>query len=127
MAFRIGLKAAVAGAALAALSGVAISAPAEAGGVKVSVLSCNVHSGWGFVIGSTRDLWCAYHPDKSTAGEHYTGKISKFGVDIGYTEAGIIVWAVVAPTTDLKLGALEGTYAAQRPVRPWASVATRMF
>ena len=67
----------------AALAGaLALSAPANAAGVKIGVLSCNVSSGWGFVFGSSRDMRCTYHRDKNPD-EHYTGKISKFGVDVG--------------------------------------------
>ena len=45
--------------------------------------------------------------------EHYTGSISKFGVDIGYTEGGVLVWGVFAPTSDMRKGALQGDYAAR--------------
>jgi hypothetical protein len=41
---------------------------------------------------------------------HYSGSISKFGVDIGYTEGGVLIWGVVAPTSDMRPGALEGDY-----------------
>jgi hypothetical protein len=78
--------------------------------VKVGTLTCNVASGWGFVFGSSKDVRCNYRPNK-TRGEHYEGSIDKFGVDIGYTEGGVMVWAVVAPTSDVKPGALEGNYA----------------
>ena len=43
-------------------------------------------------------------------GEHYDGTISKIGVDIGYTKGGVIIWNVIAPSTDVKPGALEGGY-----------------
>ncbi len=33
------------------------------------------------------------------------------GVDVGYVNGGVIVWDVVAPTTELKESALEGKYA----------------
>jgi len=84
--------------------------PANAAGVKVGVLTCNVASGWGFIFGSTKELHCTYAPDKGTP-EHYSGTVDKYGVDIGYTKAGVLVWAVVAPTSSLKPGALEGHYA----------------
>ena len=42
--------------------------------------------------------------------EHYTGTISKLGVDIGYVQNAVIVWTVVAPTVGLPLGSLSGTY-----------------
>ena len=78
--------------------------------VKVGVLTCNVSSGWGFVFGSSRDVRCTY---QAAAGglEYYAGHISKFGVDIGYTRAGVMLWAVFAPSSTIKPGALAGQYA----------------
>src|SRR5206468_4295092 len=97
-----------AGAAL--LAGAALCAtPAAAGGGKVGTLTCHVASGWGFIFGSSKDLRCNFHPDRM-AGEHYVGSISKFGVDIGYTDSAVIVWAVLAPSAGPKRGALEGDY-----------------
>lgn len=78
-------------------------------GVKAGVLSCNVSSGWGVIFGSTREMNCAFQPAKGPI-EHYRGHISKYGVDIGYTHGGVIVWAVFAPTTGLAPGALTGQY-----------------
>ena len=90
----------------------ALSFAAAAGdaGVKAGVLKCNVDGGWGFILGSTKDLNCIYSP-ASGAAERYTGEVQKVGVDIGYTESGIIVWTVFAPSLELKPGALKGTYA----------------
>ena len=86
-----------------------LAAPAEAAGVKIGVLTCNVDSGWGYVLGSSKDLRCNYVPNKGF-GEHYNGSISKVGVDIGYTKGGVLIWDVVAPSSDMKPGALEGGY-----------------
>lgn len=85
------------------------SAEAATHGVKVGELTCGVASGWGFVFGSTKDLHCVFRQNNKKA-VHYTGSISKFGVDIGYTEGGLLVWEVVAPTSDVRPGALEGDY-----------------
>jgi hypothetical protein len=82
---------------------------AQDAGVKVGMLTCNVSSGWGVVFGSTRELRCSYQPVKGVT-EHYFGHISKFGVDIGYTQGGVMVWAVFAPSSDLRPGALSGEY-----------------
>lgn len=76
--------------------------------MQAGMLSCNVASGWGYVLVSWRDLKCVYSPS-SRPPEHYSGKISKYGVDIGYIESSVIVWAVIA-TSDLKPGSLGGTY-----------------
>jgi len=79
-------------------------------GIKAGILKCNVGGGWGFVFGSSKELKCLYTPGGSTGGERYSGEIQKFGVDIGYTQGGVIVWTVIAPTNQVSAGALEGTY-----------------
>lgn len=102
--------------AAAAMVGAAMvsSGPADAqggGGVKAGILTCNVSSGWGFVFGSSRDLNCTYSAGgTSPRVERYTGAISKWGVDIGYVQSAVIVWAVFAPTADVAPGALAGDY-----------------
>jgi len=102
--FRLMIGAAV------AVAGLAIASAADAAphGVRVGDLTCNVASGWGFVFGSSKDLHCTYRGNGHR--EHYIGSISKFGVDIGYTEGGVLVWGVFAPTSDLRKGALSGDY-----------------
>jgi len=82
---------------------------AEAAGVKVGVLTCNVDGGFGFILGSSKEIRCNYVPNDGY-GEHYFGSISKVGVDIGYTAGGVIIWDVIAPTSDLRPGALQGGY-----------------
>jgi hypothetical protein len=84
-------------------------APAQPAGVKAGILTCNVSSGWGFVFGSSRSLRCTYSPKPGVA-EHYAGRVQKFGVDIGYVSSAVIVWGVIAPTSDLSPGALSGDY-----------------
>ncbi len=77
---------------------------------KTGTLTCHVDRGFGFVFGSSRNLACTYTSAKGGQVQHYTGDISKFGVDVGYLQSGVIVWAVLAPTTDLGVGALSGGY-----------------
>ena len=79
------------------------------GGVQVGTLTCSVAAGWGFVFGSSKDIRCTF----ARAGgppEHYAGAINKFGVDIGYTQGGVLVWGVFAPTANLGPGTLSGNY-----------------
>jgi hypothetical protein len=79
------------------------------GGVQVGTLTCNVSAGWGFVFGSSKAIRCTF----ARAGgrpEHYGGSINKFGVDIGYTQGGVLVWGVFAPSATLAPGALSGNY-----------------
>lgn len=97
------------GAAALAIVAAFAGAHAQDSGVKAGVLTCNVSSGWGIVFGSTRDLHCTFQPAKGQP-EHYLGHISKYGVDIGYTQAGVIVWGVFAPAGNVAPGALAGEY-----------------
>lgn len=77
--------------------------------VKAGTLTCSVSGGWGLVFGSSKDLRCIFRP-VSGRPEHYLGTISKFGVDIGYTEGGIVVWEVFVPEAKDQPGTLAGNY-----------------
>jgi hypothetical protein len=102
--FRLMIGAAALG--VLAAAGTAQAAPH---GVNVGSLTCSVASGWGFIFGSSKDLHCVFRQnDRRT--QHYVGTISKFGVDIGYTEGGVLVWGVVAPSSDVRAGTLDGDY-----------------
>ena len=103
-----GLVAAVALLATVAMTGAPASA--QEGGVKAGFLTCNVSSGWGFIFGSSRSVKCDYAATPGTR-DHYTGSITKFGVDIGYLSSAVMVWTVVAPTASVAPGGLAGYYA----------------
>ena len=106
--FRLMMGVAALAASAFALSGTAEAAPH---GVKVGSLVCHVSSGWGFILGSSKDLRCAFHPAGKKLTEHYEGTVNKFGVDIGYTDGGVIVWEVIAPSSDIRPGSVQGDYA----------------
>ena len=97
-------------AAAVALATVAAASAAAAADLKVGVLHCDVARGWGFVLGSSKALDCTFSPLQGEI-EHYAGTISKFGLDVGYTRGGVLIWDVVAPTAGSKVGALQGGYA----------------
>jgi Protein of unknown function (DUF992) len=95
--------------AATALSLFAFAPMAQAGGIKVGVLTCDVEGGVGFVIGSSKDAQCTFHSANGGRVEHYDGHIGKFGVDLGITNHTVIAWAVFAPGK-LKNGSLRGQY-----------------
>ncbi|MBO0739490.1 MAG: DUF992 domain-containing protein, partial [Alphaproteobacteria bacterium] len=101
-------KLVLATAAIATIVGMGSPAMA-APGVAAGVLTCNVASGWGFVFGSSRSLNCTFAEANGNT-RHYTGQISKFGADIGYTQAGVIVWTVLAPQVNVSPEAISGDY-----------------
>ena len=91
-------------------SALGLGTPAQAQAVKAGVLTCNVASGFGFIFGSSRAVNCTFAPGGGPP-QHYAGAINKFGVDIGYVQGAVIVWVVLAPTTNPGPGSLAGTYA----------------
>jgi hypothetical protein len=85
------------------------ASPAHAqGGVQIGTLTCNAAGSVGFIFGSTNQLGCTFSAPGRI--EHYVGEISKFGVDIGFTQGGVLIWTVFAPTAQIRPGDLAGTY-----------------
>jgi hypothetical protein len=100
--------AAVAAATIVAAAASAGPAAAQ-GGVQVGTLTCNASGSIGFIFGSSKSIACTFSAPRGL--EYYRGSISKFGVDIGYTRGGVLVWTVFAPQGNLMPGALTGGYA----------------
>ena len=96
-----------------AIAGV-VSAPAAQAQTqdrtKVGALTCDISGGIGMIIASKKDVTCLFTPSAPDAPkEVYTGSITKFGLDIGATSGGEMVWSVFAPS-NRKFGALAGSY-----------------
>jgi hypothetical protein len=88
--------------------GFASGAAADEPGVKVGTLSCHESSRWGLFLGSSRQLHCMYNGANGSA--RYVGSMTTVGMDVGYQSSGDLVWAVLAPTTDLGPRGLDGHY-----------------
>jgi uncharacterized protein DUF992 len=78
--------------------------------IRAGLLNCDISAGIGLIIGSQRSVSCVFSPDLPGPQEGYVGTISKFGLDIGATVAGHMVWAVYTQTTRGP-GFLAGDYA----------------
>ncbi|MGO9450528.1 MAG: DUF992 domain-containing protein [Candidatus Binataceae bacterium] len=98
-------------AVLAIVMAVGFVPAAAADGIttKTGMLTCHVASGFGWIIGSSRTVECEYIPWVGPA-EHYSGTVSKIGLDLGYLAPVAILWAVIAPSTVPSGGALAGNY-----------------
>jgi hypothetical protein len=92
-----------------ATGALALNHSAHAQGVQVGVLTCNLSSGLGFIVGSSRAVDCTFSSPNGPS-QHYVGSLNKVGVDIGYLQGGVMVWSVVAPTLNLAPGSLSGSY-----------------
>jgi hypothetical protein len=87
----------------------AFNEPAAAQRIKAGLLTCDVSAGIGYIIGSHKDGSCAFPPEGPGRREDYDGSISKFGLDLGVTGPGLMVWAVFIDTT-AGPGFLAGDY-----------------
>jgi hypothetical protein len=77
---------------------------------KVGTLDCDVSAGMGMIITSKKGVRCVFTPSATKRPEIYAGDITKYGLDVGVTSGGKMIWAVYAPTTAKLRGALSGTY-----------------
>ena len=90
-----------------------LATPSFAAGerIEVGLLRCTVSSGTNFLVGSTKHLACRFEPAGGGRVELYRGDVTRVGLDLGRTRATDIRWAVLAPKTGLRPGALSGRYA----------------
>ncbi|HEX3858038.1 MAG TPA: DUF992 domain-containing protein, partial [Pseudolabrys sp.] len=95
-------------AAVAVMGAMAIPAQA-ADRTKVGTLNCDISGGLGLIVTSKKDVTCMFTPSAAGPREVYVGSITKFGLDLGATGGGEMVWAVFAPS-DRRFGALAGEY-----------------
>ncbi len=79
--------------------------------VEIGVLACNVEGGVGYIFGSKKNMICTFKHATDDRVVRYSGSITKYGLDVGYTVKSSIIWAVFAPTNQVKDGDLAGNYA----------------
>jgi hypothetical protein len=100
-------------AALAVAASMAVPAAAQAPArTQAGTLNCDISAGLGLIIGSKRSVRCVFTPSRRGVREEiYMGSITRFGLDIGATAGGRMVWAVLAPTQrPWAPGSLAGSY-----------------
>lgn len=98
-------------AVLAVATAVTLPGPtmAQSDRTRAGTLSCDISGGIGMIIGSQKEVTCMFTPSRRGSREVYVGTISKFGLDVGATAGGQMVWAVYAPS-NRRYGALAGQY-----------------
>jgi hypothetical protein len=98
------------GIALVAILLVVSNNPSTAQQTRAGVLTCDVSAGFGLILGSQKDLACAFVPQGAGRREDYGGVITKFGLDLGVIGGGVMVWEVYTRTV-AGPGFLAGDYA----------------
>jgi Protein of unknown function (DUF992) len=94
--------------------GVAVAMPTSAmaqvaNHTKIGTLTCDISAGIGVIIASKKNLTCMFTPAQPGPREVYVGEITKFGLDLGATTGGEMLWTVYAPS-NRRFGALAGHY-----------------
>lgn len=95
--------------ALLATAAAPISAQTGPNYVQAGVLDCDVSAGIGLIVTSKKEITCLFKPVNNAPQEVYIGSITKFGLDLGATGPGQMLWSVYAPT-NRPFGALAGNY-----------------
>ena len=94
-----------------AAAAIAAGVPAQAAErVDAGVLVCSVGASISMIVSSNQQLSCTFKP-VSGPDINYKGTISRVGLDLGVTGAGLMTWGVAALTKDVAPGALAGKYA----------------
>ena len=95
----------------AAMLAAGVSAPAQAAYVQAGVLTCTVQPSIGLIVIERRDMTCVFAPTNARS-ENYQGTLRKFGLTLGATAGGVIVWGVLTQVSGVPgRGALAGEYA----------------
>lgn len=85
------------------------SGPSAAQQSRAGLLTCDVSAGIGLILGSRKDVSCTFTPERQGRREDYDGSITKFGLDLGITGGGVMVWVVFTDTV-AGPGFLAGSY-----------------
>jgi hypothetical protein len=102
---------AIAAVSIAAVAITAFMVPpvkAQGSRVQVGTLRCSLSSSIGLVVGSERNVSCIFRADNAPD-EAYEGRLTKIGLDLGFTTGGKIIWAAFANTNRYE-GMLSGRY-----------------
>ena len=93
-----------------AMSALATPAFAQRQPVRVGGLTCDTGPRVGLVLGSRQRMTCVFRSNATGRRYHYTGRITRLGLDVGVTGRGRLFWGVFAPTSHIGPGTLRGNY-----------------
>jgi hypothetical protein len=78
--------------------------------LRVGTLTCVGQGTLGMILGSRERLNCTYVPSTIAPARNYTGTITRLGLDVGIRGQSVIIWAVLASSTQLPTDALVGEF-----------------
>jgi hypothetical protein len=86
------------------------AAQAQQSWTQVGSLACKVNPNIGFIVFGHQPMECRFTPNDQTPPQPYEGAINTIGLDLGISAGSVLGWAVFAPTTGVRAGALAGEY-----------------
>jgi hypothetical protein len=92
---------------------VAASTPSQAQQPRQSqagTLTCRLAPSVGLILGSRQRMSCEFVPIGRGYRERYSGTVTRFGIDLGVTAGGVMIWSVWARSRGIRRGALAGHY-----------------
>ncbi|MEM1365092.1 MAG: DUF992 domain-containing protein [Pseudomonadota bacterium] len=97
-------------AAFAFVSAMGVAQATETKRTQLGSLSCDVSGGIGLILGSLKSVNCTFtNADGSV--DTYTGKLNKFGLDVGISGESVMKWVVFTPVgNEIGSKALAGKY-----------------
>src|SRR5260370_24343763 len=87
----------------------ALAKPTAGQQIRGGLLTCDVSAGIGLIITSQKQVSCTFKPDQPGRQEDYDGTITRYGLDLGVTGGGVMMWAVLTDTV-AGPGFLAGDY-----------------
>ena len=78
--------------------------------LKAGTLTCKGQGGVGLIIGSKEKLSCTYQPASGGQSRSFDGAITRVGLDIGIKGKSVMVWTILASTSQLPGEALSGQF-----------------
>jgi hypothetical protein len=79
-------------------------------GTQVGMLNCQMAPRTSLSVGSVQSIRCHFIPDGGYPPQAYIGEIDTGPLDVGITTGGVLVWDVLASTSGLPAGGLDGVY-----------------
>ena len=80
-------------------------------GDRIGVLECHLSGNGPSLLVENQSVDCVFANDRVNRRDHYAGKLTKIGANIGVNGKGDLLWGVVAATSQHGPGALAGDYA----------------
>jgi hypothetical protein len=78
--------------------------------IQAGQLICKGGVGFGLLVISSKGFDCTFTPSDGRRPHRYRARVTNLGIDIGITGPTILMWTVLASTSSIRPGLLEGQY-----------------